>query len=125
SEFCQALPPASAMHLRGSDGFAFDYLAGEQERNPRTLQRQFSAAGVSYHLELSAPIGDVAHTLDLLRLLLLSLLPVVIAIAGAGAAWLSGRALKPVKEIAAAARTIGIDNLSQRLPVPPHGDELA
>ena len=57
------------------------------------------------------------HTLELLRLLLLSLIPVVIAIACAGGAWISRRALRPVDEITAAARTIGIENLSQRLPV--------
>jgi heavy metal sensor kinase len=68
---------------------------------------------------------DALHALDLLRFLLWSLLPVVIAIACIGGAWLSGRALKPVRDIAAAARTIGIENLSQRLPVPPTGDELA
>ena len=51
-------------------------------------------------------------------LLLLSLIPVVIAIACIGGAWLSGRALKPVHDITAAALTISIENLSERLPVP-------
>ena len=59
------------------------------------------------------------HTLDLLRLLLFSLIPVVIGIACVGGAWLSGRALKPVKDITAAALSISIENLSERLPVFP------
>jgi heavy metal sensor kinase len=50
---------------------------------------------------------------------------VVIAIACAGGAWLSARALKPIQDITAAAGAISIENLSERLPVPSTGDELA
>jgi signal transduction histidine kinase len=42
-----------------------------------------------------------------------------------GGAWLSRHALKPVQDITAAALTISIENLSDRLPVPGTGDELA
>ena len=49
----------------------------------------------------------------------------VILIACLGGAWLSGRALKPVNDIAAAAHMISIENLAERLPVPETGDELA
>jgi len=52
------------------------------------------------------------------------LIPAVIAIACLGGAWLSRRALRPVDQLTAAARTIGIENLSQRLVVPRTGDEL-
>ena len=126
-EFCQALPPGSTVDLRGSDGFAFRYVAGPPQPagNLRTVRRQFTIDSRVFDLDAGAPIGDVLHTLDLLRLLLWSLLPVVIAIACIGGAWLSGRALRPVEDIAAAARTIGIENLSRRLPVPASGDELA
>jgi heavy metal sensor kinase len=93
--------------------------------NLRILQRQFTVGGQTFDLAVDSPIGDVLHTLDLLRLLLLSFLPVVIAIACIGGAWLSGRALKPVNDITTAALTISIENLSGRLPVPATGDELA
>ena len=53
------------------------------------------------------------------------MIPVVIVIACLGGAWLSGRALKPVTDITAAALTISIENLAERLPVPATGDELA
>ncbi len=66
----------------------------------------------------------IDHTLDLLRLLLLSLVPLVVAVACTGGAWLSRRALKPVDEITSAARMIGIDNLSLRLRTPETRDEL-
>jgi heavy metal sensor kinase len=52
-------------------------------------------------------------------------LPVVIVIACIGGAWLSRRALKPVQDVTAAAHLISIENLSDRLPVPETGDEMA
>jgi len=126
-EFCQALPPGSTVDVRGGSGFRFRYVQGaaESPANLRMLRRQFQAGGEAFDLEMSAPTGVALHALDLLRFLLLLLLPVVIAIACIGGFWLGGRALKPVRDIAAAARTIGIENLSQRLPVPATGDELA
>lgn len=125
NEFCQALPPSSYISLRGDRGFAFHYPEKTPAENFRVLQRQFSVNGEVFHLEVGAPVGEVIHTLQLLGWLLLSLLPVVIAIACLGGAWLSGRALKPVNDISAAALTISIENLSERLPVPATGDELA
>lgn len=128
-EFCQGLPSADYLELRGPGGFEFHFpdhprAAGRK----RTISRQFSIAsgpgGDSFQLTMSASLLAIDHTLDLLAWLLLSLVPLVIAVACAGGAWLSRRALKPVDEITTAARTIGIDNLSLRLPAPQTGDEL-
>jgi len=126
-EFSQALSPGSHIHLLGAGGFTFRYPASAPAEAPkfRIHRRQFTSGGEVFDLEIGAPIGDVLHTLDLLRLLLWSLLPVVIGIACIGGAWLSGRALKPVRDVTAAALTISIENLSGRLPVPATGDELA
>ncbi len=125
-EFCQALPPSSSVYLAGANGFVFRYpTAPPAVQNFRMLRRQFTSGGEVFDLEVGSPIGEVLHTLDLLRLLLLSLIPVVVAIACVGGAWLSGRALKPVHDLTAAALTISIENLSERLPVPSTGDELA
>ncbi len=126
-EFCQALPPASYIYLSGTNGFVFRYPPGAAApaADFRMLQRPFTAGGERFDLEVGAPIADVLHTLDLLRLLLWSLIPAIIAIATVGGAWLSRRALRPVQDITAAALTISIENLSERLPVPPTGDELA
>ena len=126
-EFCQALPPASYVELHGGGGFVFQYPAGAREpgESVRTLRRRFSNNQMIFDLEIAAPVADAEHTLSLLRFLLWSMIPVVIAIACIGGAWLSGRALKPVNDIAAAALTISIENLAERLPVPPTGDELA
>jgi two-component system, OmpR family, heavy metal sensor histidine kinase CusS len=122
-EFCQALPPQSYIDLRGASGFTFRYSSPIGDL--RRIQRQFAIRGESFDLEVGTSISGVQHTLDLLRLLLLSLSPIVIAIACAGGVWLSGRALQPVRDITAAALHISIENLSERLPVPDTGDELA
>jgi two-component system, OmpR family, heavy metal sensor histidine kinase CusS len=128
-EFSQALPPGSHVSVRGATGFTFSYPAKVLPRAPearfRVLRRQFELNGENFDLEVRAPMDGVLHTLELLRFLLLGLIPVVIAIACVGGAWLSGRALKPVHDIAAAALTISIENLSARLPVPETGDEIA
>ncbi len=123
NEFCQALAPANYIDLRGASGFTFRCPANAIA-NDRVLRRQFDFRSERFDLELGAPMEAAAHTLDLLRLLLLGLSPVVIAIACLGGAWLSHRALKPVQGIAAAALSISIENLSERLPVPETGDEL-
>ena len=125
-EFCQALPPSSYTYLAGANGFVFRYPAAEPTASHfRMLRRQFASGGEVFDLEVGSSLGDVLRTLELLRLLLLGLIPVVIAIACVGGAWLSGRALKPVRDLTAAALTISIENLSERLPVPSTGDELA
>ena len=59
------------------------------------------------------------------RHLLLLLIPGVLIVACLGGYWLSSRALRPVDEITTVARSIGVQNLSQRIAVPRTGDELA
>ncbi len=125
-EFCQALPLGSYIHVRGSRGFVFRYPAGSPAQAEfRVLEREFSVNGEEFDLEVGAPLADIQHFLGLLRLLLWSLIPVVIALGCIGGAWLSGRALKPVQDVTNAALAISIENLSGRLPVPATGDEIA
>src|ERR1700733_5003948 len=123
NEFCQALPPLSYIDVHGSKGFTFRFASASADL--RMLHRRFEVDGETFDLDVGTSITGVEHTLDLLRLLLLSLSPLVIVMACAGGAWLSGRALKPVKDITAAALNVSIENLSKRLPVPTTGDELA
>lgn len=126
-EFCQALPPANYVNLRGSRGFMFRYPAGLQAQPGRfrIRERKFNVNGEEFDLEVGAPLTDIHHFLERLRLLLWSLIPVVIALGCIGSAWLSGRALKPVQDVTDAALAISIENLSGRLPVPATGDEIA
>lgn len=125
-EFCQALPPSSYVRLRSSAGFGFNYPdASSPEGSLRMLQRRFRSGGQIFDLDVGAPTTGLAHTLQLLGWLLVSLVPVVIAIACAGGAWLSARALKPIQGITSAASAISIENLSARLPAPETNDEIS
>ena len=124
-EFSQALPPTSYLELRGPQGFEFHYPErGRPTKHIREIRQPFPMADERYDLLVGASTESIHRTLELLRLLLIALIPAVIAIACLGGAWLSRRALRPVDEVTSAARTIGIENLSQRLPVPETGDEL-
>jgi len=123
NEFCQALPPNSYIDVHGSKGFTFRFASGSADL--RMLHRPFNIDGQAFELALGTSVSGVEHTLDLLRLLLVSLSPIVIVISCAGGWWLSGRALKPVQDITTAARNISIENLSERVPVPATGDELS
>lgn len=126
-EFCAALPETSYVSLHGGKGFSFRFPANDltAPARSRTLQHEFVMNGEQFHLELGAPTSDVNYVLGLLRLLLWSLVPVVVAIACIGGFWMSRRALKPVQDVTAAALMISIENLSGRLPVPETGDEIA
>src|SRR5581483_3822504 len=126
-EFCQALPPTSYVTLRGNRGFDFQYpkVVPVEAASLRMFRREFSLNDQGYYLEVGASTAEIQHVLQVLAFLLLTLIPVVIAIAAFGGAWLSGRALKPVQDVTAAALMISIENLSGRLPVPETRDELA
>lgn len=126
-EFCQALPPTSYVILRGSNGFTFAYPENAQtaSASARMQQRQFTLNGATFDLDVGAPTTNVVYVLDELRFLLWILIPVMIVIACLGGVWLSRRALRPVQDVTAAALMISIENLSERVPVPPTGDEIA
>jgi signal transduction histidine kinase len=55
---------------------------------------------------------------------LLASAPLLLLISSAGGYWVSRRALKAVDRITAAARSISIHNISDRVPVTRNGDEL-
>ncbi len=124
-EFCQGLGPAWFVQLHGDHGFDFRYGQLTPGRPVlRRIDHGFSMGPEKFRLEVGSFSNETQHTLDLLGVLLIGLIPLVTLLAGLGGAWLSRRALRPVDEITTAARTIGIENLSRRLPVPPTGDEI-
>ena len=85
-EFSQSLAPSNYIDLRDANGLIFRFVSGadEREANLRILRRSFNDGGNTFQLETGAPIRDALHTLELLRLLLLGLIPVVIVIASCG-----------------------------------------
>lgn len=90
----------------------------------QVLSEPFTAGGQQWQVILAASLRPIDRLISRLRLLLIALIPAVAILATFGGTWLSRRALKPVDEITAAARSIGIANLSERLRVPHSNDEL-
>jgi heavy metal sensor kinase len=90
----------------------------------RMTATRFAAAGDRYQLLVASPLEEVLGAMRALGFVLLGLIPAVLAVASLGGYWLSRRALLPVDRITAAARTISVRNLSQRIDVPRTGDEL-
>ena len=68
-------------------------------------------------LQLAYPLDGVLREIDRLTSTLLALVPFGLFAAGMGGAFLTGRALRPVREIAGTAARLGAGDLSERLPV--------
>jgi HAMP domain-containing protein len=69
-------------------------------------------------------LGDVEAMLRSLVTLLVSAVPVLLALAAGGGAFLAGRALDPIDRIVRTAEQIGAADLSRRLGLPPGPDEI-
>jgi heavy metal sensor kinase len=107
----------------GSDGPEYRTVAAAG-RSLRVLTIRIHHDGRDYEVVAASSLDSVNAMLRELRTLLLLMIPVVLAIACLGGYWISGRALAPVDEITRAARSITVENLSRRLPVPKSGDEI-
>jgi signal transduction histidine kinase len=82
----------------------------------------FSLPAVHEHqvkgvIQVIEPLTATERALAQLNRTLLILVPLALLAAGIGGAFLSGRALKPVREVALAADAIQAENLAARLPV--------
>lgn len=78
------------------------------------LARDGQLAGV---LQAAEPLDGVERDLRGVSTTLLALVPLCLLIAGAGGAFLTHRALVPVRRLGEAAGRIGADDLAQRLPL--------
>jgi two-component system, OmpR family, heavy metal sensor histidine kinase CusS len=95
-----------------------------QSRRYRTLTAIAQVNGEPYRVLVATPLDGTEATLRRIRALFLWTVPAVLLLASLGGYWISRRALAPVDEITLAAKSVGIQNLSQRLNVPATGDEL-
>jgi len=68
-------------------------------------------------VQLVYPIEGVLREIDALTSTLLALVPLGLLAAGVGGAFLTGRALRPVRQVAGTAARLGASDLSERLPV--------
>ncbi len=90
----------------------------------RFLARSVTVLGKPYTIQVAAPTHELVEGLTGFKWALILLVPVVLLAATAGGWWMSRRALQPVDQITATARSIGERNLEKRLPIPNTEDEL-
>jgi signal transduction histidine kinase len=76
-------------------------------------------------LVVGASLQDVERAQSSLLLLLVAGGLGAMGLGGLGAWFVAGRALRPIDRLSAAAAAIQADDLSERVPVPPTGDEAA
>lgn len=80
--------------------------------------------GSPWQFAFFVSLEETNRLLNKLRLFLVTLLPAVMLAAAWGGSWLSRRALKPVDDLTAAARSVSVESLSRRLFVAQTGDEI-
>jgi heavy metal sensor kinase len=88
----------------------------------RTVRLDYG--GRPYDVLMAGPLDEVRAVMRAFRNLLLLMIPGVLAAACLGGYWISRRALAPVDGITRVAKSISVQNLSERLSVPQTGDEL-
>lgn len=99
-----------------------DRLVAQQRL--RFASARIEIDGKAYFVQVASPVSAFYEALNRFTGLLWLTVPVLMAVAGAGGYWISRRALRPVDSITAAAESISISNLTQRLEAPKSGDEL-
>ena len=132
--FIQLRDPAGALILPFPNQAVFpqDSAAGRSARctvnlagRPfRVITGRVVCAGQTYDALVANSLDDTLAVMRDFRNLLFLMIPAVLGVACLGGYWLSSRALRPVDEITSVARSIGVQNLGQRVAVPRTGDEL-
>ncbi|MBN1545779.1 MAG: heavy metal sensor histidine kinase [Syntrophaceae bacterium] len=120
--------PASAEALRAVRGrrHHFDTVAFLGDSSLRILTYPIEAdSRLIGILQIADSLGPLALTLREHQVLMAIFGPMILLFLTISSWVISGRALAPVVQITAAARRIGAESLSQRLPVSPCPDEIA
>jgi heavy metal sensor kinase len=141
SEFSREVPDSSLVQLRDPSGAVLSPDPGQPVLRPpagraapytetvtghqlRVATSRLETAGSVFEAQVAIPLDDILGMMRDFRELLLFLIPAVLIVSCLGGYWLSSRALRPVDEITTVARSIGVQNLSQRIAVPRTGDEI-
>jgi heavy metal sensor kinase len=90
----------------------------------RVLRARRLIHNLPYDLWLATDMRMASDILNRLWFLMLLSLPLLLALSALAAYWVSGRALRPIQQMVAAARSIDSRRLSQRVDVPTTGDEV-
>lgn len=114
-----------ALAAPGADSMTwFRTGTGEADWRARLAYSDLPVGARHFTIEVAEPLAVVEGSLQRLAVVLALAVPLTLGLAALGGYWLSGRALAPVERITADARAISVQNLSDRLAVPPAHDEL-
>ena len=90
----------------------------------RLAWRKVSLPSAEYIVVVGADLEPMDEELAFLRGILAYVMPIALVLAAIGGSFLARRSLAPVVAMADRARRIGVENLSERLPVANPRDEL-
>jgi len=117
-----ALPAANA--IPDGEELLQTVLETDGDDRHRLAFRRVSLSASQYIVVAGADLEPMDEELEFLRRILAYVVPLALAIAGAGGWFLARQSLSPVVAMADRARRIGVENLSERLPVANPRDEL-
>ena len=117
-----ALPAANA--IPDGEELLQTVLETDGDDRHRLAFRRVSLSASQYIVVVGADLEPMDEELEFLRRILAYVVPLALAIAGAGGWFLARQSLSPVVAMADRARRIGVENLSERLPVANPRDEL-
>jgi len=116
------LPPIDALPDR--DALLETVLESDGDDRHRLAFRRVSLPEAEYIVVVGADLEPIDEELEFLRGILGYVVPIALVIAALGGSFLARKSLAPVVAMAGRARRIGVENLSERLPVANPRDEL-
>ena len=116
------LPPIDALPDR--DALLETVLESDGDDRHRLAFRRVSLPQAEYIVVVGADLEPIDEELEFLRGILGYVVPIALVIAALGGSFLARKSLAPVVAMAGRARRIGVENLSERLPVANPRDEL-
>ena len=99
-------------------------LESDGDDRHRLAFRRVSMPPSEYIVVVGADLEPMDEELEFLRGILGYIVPIALCLAGIGGSFLARQSLLPVVSMADRARKIGVENLSERLPVANSRDEL-
>ena len=119
-------PPAAELPAGGEPVLTTIVEADDLDDRHRLAMRRVAVppAGVEYVIVIGSSLEPTDEELESLRGILVYVVPLSLVVAGIGGWFLARRSLSPVVAMADRARRIGVENLSERLPVVNPRDEL-
>ena len=97
---------------------------GEGNWRARLAYRSLTFRNQRVTIEVAEPMTLADNSLQSYRDLLFLVIPLAVGLVSLGGFWVSGRALAPIEQLTEGARSISLQNLSDRLAVPKARDEL-